>query len=259
MPDPDRASALAEDSPGQPRLLVSVRNVVEAHAAIAGGCDLLDIKEPTRGSLGMADIDTIRDVAEYAPAHIPVSAALGELAVWSGRSDLPALPETLCYVKLGPLCAELRDWRNEWTSVRRRFDARAAGRLNWILVIYADRCQSSDAAADITDFAADQRCAGVLIDTCDKSTGTLVDTALFREFDRIVSDLRAAQVKLAIAGSLSLQTLKQVMSFEPDIIAIRSAACEHGHRDGLVTRRAVASFRSAMTAITGPTSVVPGT
>ena len=37
------------------RLLVSVRSVEEAEAALAGGADLIDVKEPTRGSLGRAD------------------------------------------------------------------------------------------------------------------------------------------------------------------------------------------------------------
>src|SRR5260221_3008307 len=45
-----------------PRLLVSVRNAVEAEAALAGGCDVLDVKEPGRGAMGMADVSTIAAV-----------------------------------------------------------------------------------------------------------------------------------------------------------------------------------------------------
>ena len=37
------------------RLLVSVRNASEARAAINGGADVIDIKEPDHGPLGMAD------------------------------------------------------------------------------------------------------------------------------------------------------------------------------------------------------------
>src|SRR5579872_3508444 len=42
-----------------PRLLVSVRNLAEAESALAGGCDILDIKEPAHGAMGMADVATI--------------------------------------------------------------------------------------------------------------------------------------------------------------------------------------------------------
>ena len=48
------------------RLLVSVRSLDEAVEAISGGCDILDVKEPGRGSLGMADLREIVAVAEFA-------------------------------------------------------------------------------------------------------------------------------------------------------------------------------------------------
>jgi uncharacterized protein (UPF0264 family) len=53
----------AKQQPMRPQLLVSVRNAAEAQAALAGGCDILDIKEPSRGSLGMADAPTIAAIA----------------------------------------------------------------------------------------------------------------------------------------------------------------------------------------------------
>ena len=45
-----------------PRLLVSVRDAVEAEAALAGGAHLIDVKEPARGALGRADDATIAAV-----------------------------------------------------------------------------------------------------------------------------------------------------------------------------------------------------
>ena len=37
------------------RLLVSVRSAAEAEAALLGGADVIDVKEPDRGPLGRAD------------------------------------------------------------------------------------------------------------------------------------------------------------------------------------------------------------
>ncbi len=37
------------------RLLVSVRSAAEAEIALSAGADLIDVKEPSRGSLGAAD------------------------------------------------------------------------------------------------------------------------------------------------------------------------------------------------------------
>ena len=62
-----------------PRLLVSVRDAAEAEAALAGGADLIDVKEPSRGPLGRADAGVIRYVVKAVGGRAPVSAALGEL------------------------------------------------------------------------------------------------------------------------------------------------------------------------------------
>src|SRR5205085_11196960 len=46
-----------------PKLLVSVRSAAEATLALRGGADWIDVKDPTRGSLGAATMATICDVA----------------------------------------------------------------------------------------------------------------------------------------------------------------------------------------------------
>ena len=44
------------------KLLVSVRNAVEAEIAVRSGVQIVDVKEPSRGSLGRPDDDVIRSV-----------------------------------------------------------------------------------------------------------------------------------------------------------------------------------------------------
>ncbi len=61
------------------QLLVSVRSAAEAEAALAGGAHVIDVKEPSRGSLGRADDATIDEVVRVVAGRRPVSAALGEL------------------------------------------------------------------------------------------------------------------------------------------------------------------------------------
>ena len=61
------------------RLLVSVRSADEARTALAAGVDLIDVKEPARGSLGAASPGVVADVVGAVAGRVPVSAALGEL------------------------------------------------------------------------------------------------------------------------------------------------------------------------------------
>ena len=71
-------------SRSRPSLLVSVRNLAEARAAIEGGCDRLDVKEPSRGPLGKADASVIAEIAAFArngiarDSDVSCSVALGD-------------------------------------------------------------------------------------------------------------------------------------------------------------------------------------
>ncbi len=53
------------------RLLVSVRSAAEAEIALVGGAALIDVKEPARGALGMADFQVIRDVITAVAGRAP--------------------------------------------------------------------------------------------------------------------------------------------------------------------------------------------
>ena len=91
-------------------LLVSVRDVDEANAALLGGADIIDIKEPKQGPLGAASLQTIWQIFEFVDGRAPVSAACGELCDGSNpaASDLPPL----AFVKIGLSgCQGVPDWR----------------------------------------------------------------------------------------------------------------------------------------------------
>src|SRR5256885_5043898 len=59
------------------RLLVSVRGSVEARAALAGGADVIDAKDPARGALGPVQRDRLAAIRRVGGAARPLSAALG--------------------------------------------------------------------------------------------------------------------------------------------------------------------------------------
>src|SRR5437879_5820555 len=91
-------------------LLVSVRSVAEAEAALLGGADLIDVKEPERGALGRAKGATIAAVLRRISRRRPVSAALGELADFS----CPYPGAGLAYVKSGLAgCLGRAGWQRE--------------------------------------------------------------------------------------------------------------------------------------------------
>ena len=60
------------------RLLVSVTCAAEALAALAGGADLIDAKDPLAGALGAVSADVLREIYAVVADRRPVTAALGD-------------------------------------------------------------------------------------------------------------------------------------------------------------------------------------
>jgi uncharacterized protein (UPF0264 family) len=86
------------------RLLVSVVDADEARAAAAAGADIVDVKNPAEGSLGAPSPAVIEGVRAAVPAHLTVSAAIGDLPNLPGTAALAALGAArsgAAFVKLG--------------------------------------------------------------------------------------------------------------------------------------------------------------
>ena len=86
------------------KLLVSVIDAAEARLAVAGGVDIVDVKNPAEGSLGAPAPGVIAEVGDVLPAEVPLSAAIGDLPCLPGTAALAALGAVrsgAAYVKLG--------------------------------------------------------------------------------------------------------------------------------------------------------------
>ena len=72
--------------------------------------------------------------------------------------------------------------------------------------------------------AVASECAGVLIDTWDKSGGRLVDLLSTEQLKTVRATTREAGLLLALAGRVSMEDLSEVAAIGPDLVAVRSAA-----------------------------------
>ena len=207
------------------KLLVSVRSVEEAEEALAGGADLIDVKEPSLGSLGRAPDAVVAEIVERVADRVPTSAALGELVDWDGT-----MPAGVDFVKAGLAGLATTDWRSRLDAFR----ADAKGRA--VIVAYADsRDAEAPPLADVVSYA--ERFAGpvLLIDTHGKTGVTLFDHVDEPTLARCIARIRRAGGRIALAGSLSRSAAKRCAALGPDWIAVRGAACE-GSRTGTVRR-----------------------
>lgn len=220
-------------------LLVSVRSAVEANAALAGGADLIDVKEPSHGALGQADNAVIGDVLAVVAGRVRVSAALGELIDDRGG----VLPARLAFVKWG-----LAGY-GPGSGWRQRLEARRGGGPEVVAVAYADwQCARAPAIDEVFRFAAERPGSVLLLDTHCKEAArrgsprpTLLDWIQPAQVHELCERCRDAQVRIALAGSLGLAEIAELSAARPDWFAVRGAACEGG-RDGEVSTTKVAAL-----------------
>ncbi len=221
------------------RLIVSVRNTEEAHAAWQGGADLLDIKEPKRGSLGRPDWVQVEAILRRLPHEVPVSLAWGELADEASQVTVPS--DRLRFVKLGLAGTDrVPDWRERWW----RFRDALSTEISIVAVVYAEESAvGAPTAEHVLQLAKDGGAAGVLVDTCDKERGSLFQQWSPQRIQEFIASVHQAGLFVAIAGSLTVETLPLALEMSPDFVAVRGAVCQ-GSREAALEHRKVREVKS---------------
>ncbi|HYT05321.1 MAG TPA: (5-formylfuran-3-yl)methyl phosphate synthase [Gemmatimonadales bacterium] len=225
------------------QLLVSVADRRDAHAALEGGADLIDAKDPRRGALGAVRREVLAAIRGAIPAARPVSAALGD------ARDEPALARAaraaarlgIAFVKVGfggggGLVDEARARR---LAVAARSGAGAGTAV--VLVAYADwRRAESLAPERVVAVAEHARAAGVLLDTAFKDAPVFA-LASPESIGAWIGAAHAAGLFACLAGGLDGSDFATARALGADLVGVRGAACVGG-RTGPVSRARVAAL-----------------
>ena len=225
-----------------PRLLVSVRNTREAIALLDSACAIVDVKEPSRGALGMADAAELQRIADTLPDHQTMSVALGEVTELAAD---PVVPKRAAFAKLGMSHLQGTDWEEAWQSARALLEGQS---LNWVAVVYADhRTARSPEPELIVEAAARTNCVVVLVDTFGKRKGESVfDAMSVAELASLREQTNAAGMQFALAGQLRVHHAPEIADVEPNIVGIRGAACRAGDRRAEIDAELVDNFAAAI-------------
>ena len=231
-------------------LLVSVRCADEVATAVDGGAEIIDVKEPSHGSLGMATLETLAACAVVVPEHLLWTVAGGELVehklvehnesgsaagqgvaeqgVAGSLHSLERLPDA---IKFGLSQCEGTPWEHVFQNVAEQLPQCVQA----IPVAYADRQAANSPGVDtVLETAARHGWETVLVDTFDKlQSGSLLNLVAVETIQQWVAQARDLGVRIVLAGRLSLQDVPVVAGCEPMAVAVRSAVCVGG-RNGRV-------------------------
>lgn len=233
------------------RLLASVRSVEEAALALAGGADVIDMKEPAAGALGAVTADTARAVVRRVAGKVLVSATIGDLP---GRLDLvgPAVAAMFAagvdVVKVGFF--DRTDRRAILDGITRV--AEREGRTV-VAVLFADReVDVLPALAMLREYGL----PGVILDTADKRRGSLRQIVTDAALGAIVRAAHGAGLWIGLAGSLAADDIDPLLRLRPDYLGFRTALCAEGRRETALDPQRFARIRARIPQVVADSSAI---
>lgn len=223
-------------------MLASVTTVAEARLVLAGGAEIIDLKDPSRGALGALDTAIVRAVVIDIGGRVPVSATVGDLPAMDPAELANAARRMAAtgvdYVKLGFFPG------GDAAACLAALRAVADDGVRLIAVLFADLGFSAPTAAE---FAA-AGFAGVMIDTAAKDRGSLLAHARPAELAAFVAAARSAGLLCGLAGSLRLPDIAPLAALRPDYLGFRGALCDAAQRTAPLAPEALRQVRAALTA-----------
>jgi len=211
-------------------LLASVVSVAEADIALAGGADILDLKNPSTGALGALPSATIGDAVTHIAKRRVVSATAGDLPmepeiVRNAVRGLAALGVDI--VKVGLFVG------GDVAGCIAALSQEAAHGTRLVAVMFADHAP---------DFSLIPRLrgggfAGVMLDTAGKSSGGLRSHL---PQDTLADFIRLASIHglmSGLAGSLGTEDVSTLGALGPDYLGFRGGICSDGRQSPLSLER----------------------
>ena len=227
------------------KMLASVTGVAEAETAIAGGADIIDLKDPKAGALGAVAVDAIRQT---------VSSVAGRRATSAVCGDLPMEPEII-RAKAEEIAATGVDFVKIGFFPSGNIAACSAAlaplaaRTKLIAVMFADLAPDFEF---LPVFAKDGF-HGAMVDTAHKAKGRLLDHLPPERIPAFVDRARLHGLAVGLSGSLEAPDIPRLLPFAPDFLGFRGALCDRSDRTAPLSAEAVSQIRDLI-----PEELQPG-
>jgi FolB domain-containing protein len=216
-------------------MLASVANPDEAEAVYAGGADIIDLKDPSKGALGALDARVAAGIVRAVGKRLPMSAAAG---------SSPDAPSTLVDAVAAMSATGVDYVKVGFSSDRATADcvralAPQAKNTKLIGVLFAD-CTPD---LDLLRLMASNGFAGAMLDTAKKGAGRLLDHMDVAALDRFIGRCRENKLLSGLAGSLEAPDVPRLLPLEPDYLGFRGSLCHGRVREDAIDPSLVGMIR----------------
>lgn len=222
------------------KLLVSAIDCKEARACIAGGADIVDVKNPKEGSLGGHSPEVIKSIRKIVPKNLLLSATIGDVPNKPGfvaQAALGLAVSGVDYIKIG-LCDHFTVSEAVYL-VRLMVDAvRPINKnIKFAICAYADASLKNYILPKHIPAIVKEAGAHVaMIDTLSKGEGKGLFSFLSEnEISNFFCQSRRLGLQVALAGSLKEEDVVKIRDKKfCDLIGVRTLACRGGKRSSVI-------------------------
>ena len=226
------------------KLLISPMNEKEASEAIAGGADIIDVKNPKEGALGANFPWVIKKIREITPKNIQVSCTLGDVPNLPGSISLAALGAAslgVDYIKVGLYGFKTAEEAIFLLQNVNKAAKECNPKIKIVAAGYADaeRIGAIEPML-IPEIASKAQVDVAMLDTAIKDGKNLFNFLTAKQLEKFVDSSHKFGLEAALAGSLRKQDLPVVYGLGADIAGLRGAACTNSDRvKGQINRKLV--------------------
>ena len=125
------------------------------------------------------------------------------------------------------------DWQSRWLSWADNLPPRTQP----VLVRYVDQAADPPDMGETINFAITKKISTLLLDTWSKDSWNLLDWIPENQLKSILNLAEKHGIAIALAGSLTPETVERTVVMSPSIIAVRTAACKAGRSSNLCARK----------------------
>jgi uncharacterized protein (UPF0264 family) len=203
-------------------MLASVKNLEETRLILNTSVDIIDLKQPEQGALGALPIEIVKIIVNEVNHKRPISATVGDLPMQAELvfNAVKTMAETsVDYIKIGFFPGG--DWQGTLSKL-----AKISQQHKLIAVLFADT------NLDVNTIKSLKKAGfyGVMLDTMDKTNGSLSQVMAQSEINHFVSNAKSAQMLCGLAGSLKQQDISELIELDVDYLGFRGALCKKHNR-----------------------------